>query len=236
MSEQNRFEIEEQQERWVGGWLKWCPTSPSLLREAEKALLSNLKSAYSVRDVNVGDCIGKEESYIWTIILNEDSPKILIVFLHGFGCGWVFFFFFNFDSIAAHGPVYAFDTIGFGRSLRPAFSKDPIEAEREFIITIEAWREKMNLNKFTLLGHSFGGFLAASYAIKYPERIEHLILAEPWGLSERPVDGYRYNGGFWVKPICIILEYFNPFFIVRAAGPLGPKLLQKVRPDLRQIF
>ncbi|MPC88879.1 Protein ABHD4 [Portunus trituberculatus] len=59
---------------------------------------------------------------------------------------------------------------GFGRSSRPAFTKDPLEAEREFIMSIDGWREKIGLEKFILLGHSFGGFLAAAYAIKHPER------------------------------------------------------------------
>lgn len=236
MSGEISFEIEKKQESWFGSWLKWCPTSLSLLREAEKALLSNLRSSYRGRYVNVGCTAGTEESYIWTISLNEQSPNTPLVLLHGFGSG-VGLWCLNFDSLAADRPVYAFDIIGFGRSSRPTFTKDPLEAEREFIITIEAWREKMTLDKFILLGHSFGGFLAASYAIKYPERVEHLILADPWGFPERPLDvGERYNFPFWVKAIGAILQPFNPLFIVRTAGPLGPKLLQKARPDLIHKF
>ena len=63
-----------------------------------------------------------------------------------------------------------YQTSGFGRSSRTPLSNDALEAEREFITSIEAWRNSLKLDKFILLGHSFGGFLAASYAIKYPER------------------------------------------------------------------
>ena len=65
---------------------------------------------------------------------------------------------------------YLFVNIGFGRSSRPKFSSDALEAEREVVASIEEWRKEMKLNRFILLGHSMGGFLATSYAIRYPER------------------------------------------------------------------
>jgi pimeloyl-ACP methyl ester carboxylesterase len=37
----------------------------------------------------------------------------------------------------------------------------------------------MQLDKFILLGHSLGGFLAASYAIHYPDRY---ITSSSWNL------------------------------------------------------
>ena len=40
-------------------------------------------------------------------------------------------------------------------------------AEMEFVESIEEWRQEMKLDKFILLGHSLGGFLAMSYAIRY---------------------------------------------------------------------
>lgn len=50
------------------------------------------------------------------------------------------------------------------------FSKNPEIAEQQWVATIEEWRKKVKLEKFILLGHSFGGYLATSYAISYPER------------------------------------------------------------------
>jgi pimeloyl-ACP methyl ester carboxylesterase len=48
--------------------------------------------------------------------------------------------------------------------------------------SLEEWREKMNLEKMTLVGHSLGGYLSAVYALRYPERVERLILLSPAGV------------------------------------------------------
>lgn len=67
-----------------------------------------------------------------------------------------------------------------------------------------------------------GGFLAASYAIQYPERVKHLILADPWGFPEKPADVQaRYNVPFWVKAIAFMVQPLNPLWAVRFAGPFG---------------
>lgn len=40
----------------------------------------------------------------------------------------------------------------------------------------------MALDKVVLVGHSMGGYLAACYALKHPEHVQHLILVCPAGI------------------------------------------------------
>lgn len=40
------------------------------------------------------------------------------------------------------------------------------ETETWFIDSFEEWRKAKNLSNFILLGHSFGGYVAAKYALK----------------------------------------------------------------------
>ncbi|KAF2708594.1 alpha/beta hydrolase [Pleomassaria siparia CBS 279.74] len=117
-----------------------------------------------------------------------------LVMLHGYGAG-LGFFYRNFEAISrAEGwKVYALDLLGMGRSSRPNFkihAKDKqgkiTEAENWFIDALEEWRIKRGLDKFTLLGHSLGGYLAVAYALKYPGRLDKLILASPVGIPEDP--------------------------------------------------
>lgn len=125
--------------------------------------------------------------------LGEDVEENLVM-LHGYGAG-LGFFYRNFEALSrAEGwKVYALDLLGMGRSSRPAFkihAKDKqgkiTEAENWFIDALEEWRIKRGLEKFTLLGHSLGGYLACCYALKYPGRLNKLILASPVGIPEDP--------------------------------------------------
>ncbi|KAF2678781.1 alpha/beta-hydrolase [Lentithecium fluviatile CBS 122367] len=117
-----------------------------------------------------------------------------LVMLHGYGAG-LGFFYRNFESLSRHEGwrVYALDLLGMGRSSRPAFrihAKDKegkiTEAENWFIDALEEWRIKRGLERFTLLGHSLGGYLATAYALKYPGHLNKLILASPVGIPEDP--------------------------------------------------
>lgn len=185
--------------------------------------------------MDIGPVVGTSDK-VWTISLNEDSEKMPILLLHGLGAG-VALWCLNLDALASTRPVYAIDILGFGRSSRPAFSSNSGEAEAQLVRSVEEWRREMNLDKFILLGHSMGGFVAASYAIQYPERVRHLILADPWGFPEKPAEVSRkYNVPIWLRAVSYVFQPFNPFWAVRLAGPFGQRLIERVRPDLLRKF
>ncbi|KFY16173.1 hypothetical protein V492_01515 [Pseudogymnoascus sp. VKM F-4246] len=117
-----------------------------------------------------------------------------LVMLHGYGAG-LGFFYKNFEGISrVKGlKLYALDMLGMGRSTRPPFkvnAKDQqgkiSEAENWFIDALEEWRILRKIDKFTLLGHSMGGYMAVAYALKYPGHVNKLILASPVGIPEDP--------------------------------------------------
>lgn len=117
-----------------------------------------------------------------------------LVMLHGYGAG-LGLFYQNFEPITRvkGWRLYALDMLGMGNSSRPPFrikAKDPKEkieeAESFFVDALEEWRKIRNIEKFTLLGHSLGGYLAVSYALKYPGHLNKLILASPVGIPDDP--------------------------------------------------
>jgi len=117
-----------------------------------------------------------------------------LVLLHGYGAG-LGFFYKNFEGLSRvpGWKLYALDMLGMGRSSRPPFrvhAKDQAgkitEAENWFIDALEEWRILKKIDKFTLLGHSMGGYMAVAYALKYPGHLNKLILASPVGIPEDP--------------------------------------------------
>ncbi|XP_021113278.1 1-acylglycerol-3-phosphate O-acyltransferase ABHD5 isoform X5 [Heterocephalus glaber] len=218
---------------WLSGWLPtWCPTSPLLLKEAEEKMLKCVPCTYQKERVLVSN-----GNKIWTLKFSQDiSNKTPLILLHGFGGGlglWAL----NFGALSADRPVYAFDLLGFGRSSRPRFDSDAEEAENQFVESVEEWRCALGLERMILLGHNLGGFLAAAYALKYPLRVSHLILVEPWGFPERPdlADQDRPIP-VWIRALGAALTPFNPLAGLRIAGPFGLSLVQRLRPDFKRKY
>nr|XP_060163908.1 1-acylglycerol-3-phosphate O-acyltransferase ABHD5 isoform X3 [Globicephala melas] len=218
---------------WLTGWLPtWCPSSTSHLKEAEEKILKCVPCTYKKGPVRISN-----GNKIWTLKLSHNiSNKTPLVLLHGFGGGlglWAL----NFGDLCTNRPVYAFDLLGFGRSSRPRFDSDAEEVENQFVESIEEWRCALGLDKMILLGHNLGGFLGAAYSLKYPSRVSHLILVEPWGFPERPhlADEERPIP-IWIRALGAALTPFNPLASLRIAGPFGLSLVQRLRPDFKRKY
>lgn len=78
---------------------------------------------------------------------------------------------------------------------------------------IEAWRKQMKIEKMILLGHSMGAYLSGLYSMDYPERIQHLILADQWGYTDKYEDPPLI-----LRILTLIFYKFNPVGFVRSMG------------------
>ncbi|XP_056141971.1 1-acylglycerol-3-phosphate O-acyltransferase ABHD5 [Lampris incognitus] len=219
---------------WIPNWLpSWCPTSQNQLRTAEDKMLGCLESNFSKEYIPISN-----DNHLWTLSFkrSDTEHKTPLVLLHGFG-GGVGLWAHNLNVLSKHRPIYAFDLLGFGQSSRPTFSADAQEAEDLFVESIELWRAKVGLEAMILLGHNLGGYLASSYSLRYPDRVKHIVLVEPWGFPERPdmADQDRPIP-VWIKALGAMLSPFNPLAGLRLVGPLGPTLVQTLRPDFKKKF
>ncbi|XP_037032149.1 (Lyso)-N-acylphosphatidylethanolamine lipase-like [Bradysia coprophila] len=223
--------VKEKRSCLFSDYLKWNGHSSVALEQSETTILSNVKVPFNRFAVSLGECVGTHD-HIWTMSLNTDSNNVPIVMLHGFAAG-IAFWLMNLEDISEDRPLYSIDLLGFGRSSRPNFSTDAETVEQQFVDSIEKWREAMKIDSMILLGHSFGGFLATSYAMKYPDRIEHLILADPWGFTEaRDMSAEP----LWRRSLVKVFQRMAPLAIIRAAGPYGEWLVKKARKDILRKY
>lgn len=68
-----------------------------------------------------------------------------------------------------------FDYRGFGRSSRAATETFTFE---QLCADADGLREQLGFEKVALMGSSFGGFVELHFALRYPERVSHLILMD----------------------------------------------------------
>ena len=90
------------------------------------------------------------------------------------------------DRVQKASQSNAFDIPGMG-------SSDPLETEAKmindseeyFILTVEAWRQQMQIRRLVLVRADFGAYVAAIYALRYLKRVEHLIMLSSSALEKR---------------------------------------------------
>lgn len=116
----------------------------------------------------------------------ETSAKPILVLMHGWSSGsalWAKII----DNLTPTFDVYAFDLLGFGQSSRPRFlGSNPADARSFWLESFDLWREQTLPPgaKFSLVGHSLGGFLACAWAADGGhEHLDSLYLAAPVGIA-----------------------------------------------------
>lgn len=109
-----------------------------------------------------------------------------IVFIHGLGSSGYIEWRFNLPHFVRHQRVFAPDLPGFGRSEKPrARYGVPF-----FARTVNRYLEARRLRAITLVGTSLGGRIALEVALRYPERIQRLVLVNALGLGRPQVQLY----------------------------------------------
>ena len=94
-----------------------------------------------------------------------------LLFLHGFG-GFAMQWEHQLVEFADKNRVVALDLRGHGLSDRPTmgYTMDDLVGDVERVVSALNFPPR-----FILLGHSFGGAIAATYAVRHPERVDRLI-------------------------------------------------------------
>lgn len=108
---------------------------------------------------------------LWTVSFGKGDP---LFFIAG-GPGGVHYGLRSFDSLYTTNTLVYFDGYGRGKS---DVAKDVKEYSLDRDIEdLEGLRKAMGFSTINILGHSYGGVVAQGYAIKYPQNVKHLILA-----------------------------------------------------------
>ncbi|MDO5518473.1 MAG: alpha/beta hydrolase, partial [Clostridium sp.] len=124
---------------------------------------------------------------IYTEVLGESQNPALL-FIHGGpgGIGCEDFIKYAGEKLAENFRVVAVDQRGVWRS--EGLRDDEKITLEDIIEDFEELRKQLGIEKWSLLSHSFGGYLSVLYAELYPNSIVNIIYENPsfdFSLSER---------------------------------------------------
>lgn len=134
-----------------------------------------------------------------------------------------------FGALAAAGyDVYVYDQLGAGPSTRLA---DPAGygIDRD-VADLEAIRRTLGASQLTLIGHSYGGALAAHYLAAHPTRVAAMVLSSPGPLD--PAD----SSGDQATARLDLGQRLRTYAAVVAPRPLLGYALLQVNPSAAHAY
>jgi L-proline amide hydrolase len=136
-------------------------------------------------DPEVAGYVAVEGGRIWYRLNGAEhfaAGKMPLLVIHG-GPGFSHHYLLTLTDLADERPVILYDQLDSGNSERPG---DPTNWTVErFVDEVDHVRNALGLDQLVVLGSSWGGSVAASYAIRQPPGLVGLVLASPLISTER---------------------------------------------------
>ena len=211
------------------------------VRSAEAAMLAGAgPRGEPVRSQRV-ELAGEPAQSVSYVVVGGDGgvgAKPACVLVHGFG-GGVGSWAANYAALAGAGfVVYGVDLAGFGRSARPAFDAGgAAAAEDYFVRPIERWRQALVAAgghralecPVVWVGHSLGGYVVSCYALRFPSRVERLVLVDPWGMQAATADDEARVPRVLRSLVSALPSPLSPIRWLDRAGGLGRTALRRAK-------
>lgn len=142
----------------------------------------SISNRYTVEPIAKDGFIQIENAEIFYRAIGKGKPLIV---LHG-GPGLTQNYLLpQLYKLAEDNFVIFYDQRGCGQSTGE-INSGTINIET-FVADLDAIREALNFNTVSILGHSWGGFLAMQYAIAHPDHVEKLILSNSLPASSEEI-------------------------------------------------
>lgn len=157
------------------------------------------------------------------------SGEPVFILLHGFGAS-LFSWREVTESLSQFGTVIAYDRPAFGLTERPLeWEGESPYSQNSQVELVIGLMDALDIEQATLIGNSAGGTISMLTALKYPERIQSLILVDP----------AVYAGGgapAWIRPLFNTpqFDHLGPL-VARQLQAQGVTLLQTAFHDPSKI-
>jgi pimeloyl-ACP methyl ester carboxylesterase len=112
------------------------------------------------------------------VIISGPQNASPLVLLHGYmatSMMWAP----NIADLSKNYRVYAIDVMGQPSKSIPA---EPVRDAADYVAWVSATLDGLKLDRISLVGMSYGGWLALTYTVATPERVQKLVLLSPGGL------------------------------------------------------
>lgn len=144
------------------------PEGESEVMHAYQAILDHWPVPY--KELSVFTSFG--ETHVIASGPENAPPVVLLHALLASPMSW----YRNVEALSQAYRVYAVDVIGEGNRSRPV---RPVTSLNDFLHWFTELIDSLGIDTLYLAGNSYGGFTAAYYAMKLPERVRKLVLIGP---------------------------------------------------------